>query len=316
MNFLTLLLIRLIMEFKILESKEIDKFIWDSRVDDSENRSLFGYSWYLDIICPNWCALIIGDYEYFLPLPYKKFLWWKIVYVPPFSSRFTFFSKHSLDVLLFKEVINFLSNRFKFLSFNIEEYQSVSENIFFEKKYFQKLKLENNYSEIYINYSKSHKRNLLKSQKNSIEISETKDFKNLISMQKELFFKKNIKIKNKHFERLSMFFDEIIKKGLAFLIEAKKDDNVFCSILFLEFKNYVTIFSATNEEGKKNGAFFLLMDYYIRKNSNSQKIIDFAGSSIKGIKERNLGFGAEDFEYFSIWSKDLYKIFNILKKRH
>lgn len=303
------------MKIKVLESSEIDKSKWNDYVSKSYNASFYGYTHYLDNICPQWCALIIGNYDYIIPLPYKKFLWFRIVYMPLFTIRFSIFSKNEIDNSFINNIFNFIPSKYKFLAFNIDNFESNNFRFISFKKNYQKLKLDKPYSELYLNYSKSHKKNILKAQKQNIEIFKSTDFDKLISMQKELFIKKSLKIKNKHYLQLSKFFKYVIDNNLAFLLQAKKQDKVYCSVLFFEYKNIVTFFSATNEEGKKNGSFFLLMDYYIRNNSNSPKLIDFAGSSIQGIKERNLGFGAENFEYFSIWSKDLYILYNILKKR-
>lgn len=302
------------MDFKFLESTEIDKSKWNSAIDKSYNKSLFGYTWYLDMLCPKWCALIAGNYEYILPLPYKKRFFWKIIYTPPFTSRFEVYSAKVPDDSFIQQIFRKIPSRFKFLSFNFEKSKANISKFINIHKTFQKLTLNKSYEELYNSYSKSHKKNILRAKNTSIEIVESTDVRNIIFLQKSLFSKKKIHFSNIQFEKLVLFYKYLIESGLAYLLEAKKDDEVLSSILIYEYNDNVTIYSATSELGKKNGSFFLLMDYYIKNNCNTKKIIDFGGSSIQGIRERNLGFGAEDFIYNSLWSKDIYLLFRIIKK--
>ena len=52
-----------------------------------------------------------------------------------------------------------------------------------------------------------------------------------------------------------------------------------------------------NEEGRANRAQFLLVDYIIKTNSNSDYILDFEGSNIPSIARFYGGFGANATKY-------------------
>jgi hypothetical protein len=50
---------------KILRLKhtEIDKQRWDKAIENSSFPSIYALSWYLDVVSPNWQALVSEDYS-------------------------------------------------------------------------------------------------------------------------------------------------------------------------------------------------------------------------------------------------------------
>jgi len=60
------------LEIKYLKHNQIDKQKWDSAIENAQNGLAYALSWYLDIVSPNWDALIFGDYEMVMPLIHKK----------------------------------------------------------------------------------------------------------------------------------------------------------------------------------------------------------------------------------------------------
>ena len=55
---------------KHLTHNMIDKRRWDDCIAKSFNGSVYAWSWYLDIVHPNWEALIENDYERVMPLTF------------------------------------------------------------------------------------------------------------------------------------------------------------------------------------------------------------------------------------------------------
>lgn len=290
------------MEIRYFSNKKIDKQKWDSSIDNSHNKNIFGYSWYLDNISPNWNALIADDYEILLPLPTKNFFFFKLIYMPPFINRVNIYSKQKLTnqiVDLFLKKIPL--NNFVF-SLNIQDLNFFPEKFNCKLKANQILTFNQNYKEIYNTFSKSNKRNIDKALKYNVEIKKSDNFENLISFQKHINIKKKLSIKNKFFENLKNLFQYAKSKNKCQIFEAYYNGEICAAVLFLNNFDIVTLFSGTNEIAKKNGAFFLIFDEYLRSNCNKNFKIDFAGSSIQGIKDRNIGFGAENFSYTVIES--------------
>ena len=57
-----------------LRNSEIDRTNWDNCIAQSANQLTYAHSWYLDVVSPQWEALVDENYDYVMPLPVK----WKI----------------------------------------------------------------------------------------------------------------------------------------------------------------------------------------------------------------------------------------------
>ena len=55
-----------------LRHNQIDRIKWDATIAQSLCDLPYAYSWYLDVVCPMWEALVTEDYAYVMPLPLKK----------------------------------------------------------------------------------------------------------------------------------------------------------------------------------------------------------------------------------------------------
>ena len=70
---------------KFYKHKDIDLFKWDECIGSSINRRVQAFSWYLNVVTNNsWDALVLGDYDAVLPLPYRFKYGLKYIYMPYF----------------------------------------------------------------------------------------------------------------------------------------------------------------------------------------------------------------------------------------
>ncbi|MDZ4667693.1 MAG: hypothetical protein SGJ00_07395 [bacterium] len=53
---------------RYLSHSAIDKVKWDHCIGTAENHLIYGLSWFLDIMCTEWEALVKGNYEEVMPL--------------------------------------------------------------------------------------------------------------------------------------------------------------------------------------------------------------------------------------------------------
>ena len=80
-----------------LKHDQIDKWKWDETIKHSFNGTIYAYSWYLDIVCPGWEALIKNDHEYVMPLTAGKKYGVDYIYPPFFSQQLGIFSNSKLN---------------------------------------------------------------------------------------------------------------------------------------------------------------------------------------------------------------------------
>ena len=88
-----------------LENKAIDFNRWDHAISQSNNQLVYASSWYLNVVSPQWEALVTADYEFVMPLPVKSR--YKIPYLvqPVLTQQLGIFSKQSITEKIVKEFI-------------------------------------------------------------------------------------------------------------------------------------------------------------------------------------------------------------------
>ena len=55
------------MKLVYLKNKHIDFVKWDKCINNAYNGSIYGYSWFLNIVCPNWDAIVYDNYKAVFP---------------------------------------------------------------------------------------------------------------------------------------------------------------------------------------------------------------------------------------------------------
>lgn len=113
------------MGIKFVPYQEINKLKWDVCIRNSFNGLIYGYSWFLDIVCENWDALIEGDYERVMPMPYKTE--WSInkIYQPHFAYQLGIFSTSKLTPRVGKDFIEAIPKQFKVIHLYLNRFNKI-----------------------------------------------------------------------------------------------------------------------------------------------------------------------------------------------
>lgn len=161
-----------------LPRKQLDIKKWNTHIENSTNGLIYHKTDYLDCLSKNWTALIWGDYEYVVPLTYKKILGFRLLQQPAFVQQLGVIGNNiTNDVLqIFSRYIN---DKFDFVAyaFNFEN------QIFgLEKKKNYILPLNQNYNIISDNFKSDVKSNINKSLRYRFTYTINNDF------QKQLIF--------------------------------------------------------------------------------------------------------------------------------
>src|ERR1035437_3046922 len=103
---------------------EIDKIKWDHYIDRSAHNLIYAYSWYLDIVSPNWEALVEDDYKLVMPLTGNKKYGIHYLYPPYFAQQLGVFSKDKLSQTKVEEFLNAIPQHYKFLEINLNTHNT------------------------------------------------------------------------------------------------------------------------------------------------------------------------------------------------
>ncbi len=296
------------------ENREIDKERWDKLIDDAPNGRIYAYSWYLDVLAEGcWDALIWGDYEYVMPLPWRCKFGIYYVYTPFFVQQLGIFSRNEIPQNLYAEFLDNLPCKFRYLELSVNLDNEIASKKATTKKIRTNyiLDIDKSYEEIRNGYKPSARNKLKK--KEDFLLQETTDFEKIISD----YIRDNSylvpEIKKTDYERLN----KVMKKAFEekHLIACKLTDKqgeiqASCFFLISHHRAY-HLFSSQTFMGKKIHAKHYLIDYFIQKYHKRIKKYDFAGSDLPGVAEFIKKWGATP-EYYSTIKLSRFPV-NLLK---
>lgn len=292
---------------KYLKHNEIDKNKWDECIKKSINGTICAYSWYLDIICERWEALIDGDYESVFPLIAGKKYGISYLYQPFFTQQLGIFSLNSISEDIVKQFVFSIPPKYKLIEISLNTSNTISHtNYTIKKNMTVELDLSKSYEQIKKNYSRSAVRNIEKAIKHNVRINKNTPPEEIIGLFRNNKGK-SLRYKNKHYMILKNIIYQCIHKGKGQSWAVFTKENALCAGgFFIESNNKVIfLFLATNESAKSLGATSYLFDRIIEENSRRNSIFDFAGSNIPGIAFFLKSFGSKERTYLNIRKNNL-----------
>ncbi|MFN8255349.1 MAG: hypothetical protein U0W24_06645 [Bacteroidales bacterium] len=293
---------------------EIDFNKWDKCIQSSVNGIVYAFSWYLNVVCNEWEALIQGDYETVMPLTKGKKYQVNYLYQPFFTQQLGIFSTRTIDKYKVEGFLNVIPEKYKYIEINLNKFNLLTSEHFDPKNNITyELDLIDNYENIFRKYGKNNIRNIQKAIRFGISIKVEQ-----LSLEIKEFITKWCKIPGINSKRLEILFD-LIKAGQSNgnlkIYGAYNNTMELCAIGVFVFSMQKACFilSVASTTGIKNRAMFLLIDDFIKDHSNENLILDFEGSNIEGIARFYGGFGANPFNYQTIKINRLPFPFRLLK---
>lgn len=289
------------MKLTYLKHYQIDKEKWDFAVENSHNGLVYALSWFLDIVSPEWDALIVGDYEYLMPLTYRNKLGVQYLYQPIFIQQLGIFSKNNISKEIVESFITEIEKNFKFVDIQLNYANPKAGGDEFILRNTQIITISLPYETLYANYKKNHKKNLQKVSDSGLIINSEGNSSDFINLQSKMFINKGVEeIKLSDMEKLQKVIDYSMNLGLSEFYFGYLGGELCASAFFLKWQKRIIVYTALNEKGREIGAMFGLIDKYLKENAGQDFIFDFAGSNIPGVKYRNLGFGAQNEIYYRV----------------
>lgn len=283
------------LKISYLKHEDIDANKWDQCMEAAPNSLVYSQSWYLDKICDCWDALVIGNYQYVMPLTHRKKMGINYLYQPLFSQQLGIFPTPTKEISqLFLAEINM---RFPFVEINLNAMQLPVEGFgLHEERQTFLLSLNDSYEQIAGKYSSHTKRKLKKAKKKNLSLVSS------ISAEEYLDFKiKNLRIKlsSKEINKLRNILTFALTNSLGQIYGVYSIENKLCTAaFFIRHKQRITFLNASNSpEGKEHQAMYFLIDHFIQNNAGKDFLLDFEGSMILGVARLYEGFGAVPEKY-------------------
>lgn len=305
-------------DIKYLKHTEINKKKWDNCLKKSINGIVYGYSFYLDIVSPNWDALVYKDYEIVMPLTWKKKYGITYLAQPFFTQQTGIFSMGLINEEIINSFISKISRIYKYVDINLNSYNPIKEfqNVKVTKRDTYRIDLIPGYPTLQSKYTVNTKRNIKKAQKNKIFVNKGVRPNELIDLFKEDKKQAAKQLNEGDFNKLRMLISFARRNSIGEILGVYSNKNQLLTAAFFIKSNNIPIylFAASSKEGKEQRASFLLIDEYIKHNSEQELILDFEGSDIPGLARFYSSFGAKKINYYHIKINNLPPLIKWLKK--
>jgi hypothetical protein len=275
----------------------IDKIKWDEVIEQSSNSRVYAFSWYLDRVSEDWDALIWGDYEFVMPLTWRRK--WGIKYLaqPCYCQQLGVFPSPSEKIQ--KSFLVSLKKYFKYGNINLNSQNALFGHSDISPKVNLILNLNFPYNGLYSEYSKNTRRDLKKYNEGNLSLVEG------IQLNDYLDFKTDTQSSELYsaclptFKKLSSY---LVFEGKASFFGVYCNGNELCAAAFFIFhgNRIVYLNSVSSQVGKEAGAMYFLIDKMIQKYAGSKYFLDFEGSMIPGIANFFKRFGAQPETYYQL----------------
>ncbi|MES2838584.1 MAG: hypothetical protein V4667_13730 [Bacteroidota bacterium] len=302
---------------KYLKHNEIDKQKWNECILNSFNGIVYAYTHYLDVVCPNWEALVKDDYEMVMPLTWNKKYGKYYIYQPPFTQQLGVFSKEHLTEKIVEKFLLAIPKHFQFLEFNLNTYNKLSNKEYNSKAFLtHELDMISPYEFLYKSYSENTKRNLKKANHHQLKILNNCKVDEIINLFKKNKGKEVKAFKPEHYVMLNKLYNKFYKVGFAkaFAVCNSANEIIAGALFFFSNNKAIFLFSGNSTEGKEKAALFFLIDQFIKNHSEKNLTLDFEGSNNPTLARFYKSFGSKPITYLHVKKNDLPFYLKWLKK--
>ena len=279
-----------------IKRKDIDVQKWDACIDAADNGLIYAYSFYLDALCDNWDAIVMGDYEEVMPLPWRKK--WGITYVyQPFLTPQLGLFGNEITGQLFFQFLAAIPKHFSYIDYMLNSKSVFSTSVYnikFRSNYVLYLNLH--YTALYANYSTNIKRNIKKAFANRCTIEKTNGLDAVFELVQQ---QGNINADEKDLRRFENLYKFLSIDKNAFVYAALSSSRkIVSAAVFLIYKNRAYYILAGNHPSAKSlGTSHALIDAFIKDHANQNMVLDFEGSDIKTLALFYKSFGSVEEKY-------------------
>jgi hypothetical protein len=280
----------------------IDKQQWDLCVRDAKNSLIYAESAYLDMICPGWDALIAGNYEVIMPLPWKKKYGIRYLYQPFAFAQGGLFYKENCTAQMVQFFIKKAMFHFSYGTIDLNESNQITsiENASIKMRDNYVLNLWEPYEINFSAFNKDAKKNLRQANAFEQQITYQVPVSIVIEMYKTQYGLLN-KAAKRDYEKLLLLVENFVANDKAFTIGVETGNELTASaIFFKDAHRLYYVLGAPSARGKECKSMHLLIDHVIKTFSNGKYELDFEGSDIPSVATFYKKFAPANRQYAQV----------------
>ncbi|MEI6681974.1 MAG: hypothetical protein WCO44_05070 [Bacteroidota bacterium] len=283
-----------------LRHTEIDKPRWDECISNAVNGRVYGYSWYLDVVCPGWEALAEEDYSSVFPLTHNRKWGIRYLYQPYFTQQLGLFSRTTAGAADAERFIAAIPPAFRFAEIQLNAMNNLPvERFNVTQRVNHELSIAQEYATISGRYAQNTKRNIRKAAETGLSTSREITTKALVELFRVNFGKKEGKLLPAHYAIISNLINYCLEHRLGYISGVSDNRGTLCAAAFFLFDHghVCFLFAASAPRARENGAMFRLIDHFLAENAGKYDILDFEGGNDPNLGRFYKGFGAEEVTY-------------------
>jgi hypothetical protein len=277
---------------------EIDKLRWDRCINEAPNGLVYAYSFYLDAMCPQWDALVSGDYEAVMPLTWNKKYGFYYLYQPFLCAALGVFG-NNLNAATLQSFLEAVPRRFRYWDIylnwnnlfplpNFNLYERVNHT----------LNLNTSYEALYGKFRTSYKQLLKRFENTGCTIQRNIPVDEVITLAKaQMGLVANIP--DDDYARFETLYKEMegSQAAMNYGVYSSRNELLASGLFLFSHKRAYYILGGNHPNGKTLGASHQVIHTFIREHAARALILDFEGSNVGSIAFFFKGFGAVEELY-------------------
>ena len=282
-----------------LSHNQIDKKKWDAT--NAACGNIYAFSWYLDVVHPQWEALVEDDYQTVMPLTGGKKFGIQYLFQPYFVQQLGVFSKLPMTAEKTEAFLKAIPAKFRFAEIRLNEnntFDGSLQGVEYHRNVL--LDLNQDYESIRAKYHQNTKRNLAKAENNSLQVVNTVIPYHVVALFTDNRGALLDKWGDVEYARLTALTKVAVSRDSAFIlgVTEKGVGQLICAAIFMKTNDRITfLFSGLTVEGKQRQAMTFLLDQVIQQYANQPMTFDFEGSDDENLARFYLGFGGHEVKY-------------------
>jgi hypothetical protein len=291
------------MNINYLKHDEIDFKKWDLCIKRAVNGSVFGYSWFLNIVSPKWDALVDDNYENVMPMTHKKYLGIRMLMQPCLAPNLGVYSSKVLDSSVVKAFIEAIPQSYRFVNIRLNKHNKFSEKrpktldgVHFE------LDLIEDYYKIRSRFSSEIRLGLSIASEQKISIIPGLNSNSLLQLihKNAGLFKRMLF--RKRYAALANLVSTAVRFRIGKIYGAYTSDNKLCAAAFFIYSHqrFTLLVSVVPRRALKLCAYEAIIDEFIRTHAEESLTLRFEYASRNRFGNKYRGFGAKPFRFVGI----------------
>jgi hypothetical protein len=285
------------MSIHYLKHAEIDTRAWDNCIARSFNGSLHACSWYLDVICERWDALVEDQYRSVMPLVIKRHWGQEIIDLPLLSHELGIFSGEPINEAKTQNFIESIPLQFRYFRILLNKFNPLESNyipIILRNKY--ELVLIKPYHRLAENFSPELRSKLNLAMTRRFSLIRGLTIQNVIHFITVHSIPVKRALSDYNFRLLRKFLAEIIRYKSGELFGIIDEQHQLASVaLFSWFVNRLTLqFQFTAADQVQDFPHLFLIDRFIEKYAETNSTLSFECPPDHNAPEKYTGFAAHE----------------------